>query len=351
MSNKPKIIVVLTPGFPENEADSTCLPAQQNFIKAVNKKFPGIRLIILSFQYPFTKSVYNWHGNTVVAFGGRNKGKFHRLLLWQQIKQQLKKINKENSITGLLSFWCDECAFVAGSFAKKHQLTHYCWLLGQDVKEGNKYINRTGKGKTSFIALSDFVSETFYKNYGITTAATIPLGIAADEFDQAGPNRDIDILAAGSLIPLKQYALFVKIIAAVKIKFPQVKAMLCGKGPQFKELQNMIADLKLTENIILSGELPHKELLAKMQRSKIFLHPSLYEGLGMVCLEALYAGCSVISFVQPVKTAITNWHIVNKQQEMIEKTKALMMEPPLPEKILPYAIENTAISIMKLFDL
>jgi glycosyltransferase involved in cell wall biosynthesis len=350
MSSKQKTIVILTPGFPANEADSTCLPAQQNLVRAINKNYPGIKLIVLSFQYPFTKTVYQWHGNTVIALGGRNKGKIMRLLLWQQAGQQLKKINKKNSITGLLSFWCDECAFVADRFAKKYRIAHYCWLLGQDVKKDNRYIKLIGRGKNIFIALSDFVSETLYNNYKIQTVQTIPLGIAADEFAPVTANRDIDILAAGSLIPLKQYTLFIKIIAALTIHFPNIKAMLCGGGPQLAELEAMISELRLTENIKLTGELPHKELLATMQRSKVFLHPSLYEGLGMVCLEALYAGCRVISFVQPVKTEITNWYIVQNEEAMIKKTAALLDDTNAGfHSIMPYAIEESAAAVIKLF--
>jgi len=44
--------------------------------------------------------------------------------------------------------------------------------------------------------------------------------------------------------------------------------------------------------------LAHPELLEWMQRGKVFLHPSSYEGFGIVCIEALCSGAEVISFVK-----------------------------------------------------
>ncbi len=81
MSSSKQVLIILTPGFPQDESDSACLPAQQNFIKAINKNYPEIKIIILSFQYPFTKSVYKWNGNAVYAFGGKNRNGLYRRLL------------------------------------------------------------------------------------------------------------------------------------------------------------------------------------------------------------------------------------------------------------------------------
>ena len=81
-----------------------------------------------------------------------------------------------------------------------------------------------------------------------------------------------------------------------------VKAVLIGEGPERMKLQSLITALGLQSNISLTGELSHPEVLQWMQRTKIFLHPSSYEGFGVVCIEALHAGAHVISFVKPMDT-------------------------------------------------
>jgi len=349
MKTKPPVLVILTPGFPANEADSTCLPAQQNLVLAVNKSFPKIKIVILSFQYPFIKKNYQWHGNTVIAFGGKNKGRLSRFIIWNSVWQQLKIIHKESTITGLLSFWGGECAFIANRFAKKKGLPHFCWLLGQDAKRENHYVKRLDTAGTNFIALSDFIQQEFYNNHGLRPETIIPIGINIHEYGEAIIKKDIDILAAGSLIPLKQYGIFIRVIAALKKEIPGIKAELCGAGPELNKLQNLINELSLQQNIVLDGEKSHREILATMQRAKIFLHPSSYEGFGMVCTEALYAGAQVISFCKPMNAAIQNWHIVKTENEMIERAGTLLNNLPDPEKILPYSIDETAAKLMQLF--
>jgi glycosyltransferase involved in cell wall biosynthesis len=349
MNSNKQVLIILTPGFPQDESDSTCLPAQQNFIKAINKNYPEIKVIILSFQYPFTNSVYKWNGNLVYAFGGKNRNGLYRRLLWSNISKQLKKLLTQNEIKGLLSFWCDECALVASRFSKKYTIPHYCWLLGQDAKAGNRYVSAISNTENGFIALSDFIAAEFKKNYSIQPAVTIPLGINPCDFKTDEVERDIDILAAGSLIALKQFPVFLQVTAHLKNSFPNLKAVLCGSGPELAQLKAYAMQLGIAANISFTGELPHSELLQLMRRSKVFLHPSLYEGLGMVCPEALYAGAQVISFCRPMHGEINNWHIVNDVTEMRATTKQLLLHRPEPETVLFYTAEKTAKEIIRLY--
>ena len=131
--------------------------------------------------------------------------------------------------------------------------------------------------------------------------------------------RDITILGVGSLIPLKQYDVFIDVVKEIIKEIPLTNAILCGKGPEEIQLQKLIEQYQLQDNIILTGEKPHTETLRLMQRTKIFLHTSNYEGFSTVCLEALYAGCHVISFIKPMQHDIDHWHIVKTKVEMIKK--------------------------------
>ncbi|MEI9943385.1 MAG: hypothetical protein WDN26_04120 [Chitinophagaceae bacterium] len=167
MKNDETTLVVLTPGFPCSEADTTCLPLQQNLVRALKETVPGLNIIILSLQYPYFKKEYKWYDNTVISFNGRNRGGIFKLLLLQKIYKELAKIYRTNKITGILSFWCGECAWIGKRFADRYQLRHYCWILGQDAKKGNKYIKRVKPASTELVALSDFLQNEFEKNHGI----------------------------------------------------------------------------------------------------------------------------------------------------------------------------------------
>jgi glycosyltransferase involved in cell wall biosynthesis len=351
MANKPDTLIILTPGFPENEADSTCIPPQQVFVKALKQNNPQLNIIVLTFHYPFFSSRYQWNDIDVVSFGGEKKGRIYRKMIGLLVWAELKKINKEYHVIGLLSFWMGQCAFIGSWFAEKYNLKHYCWILGQDAKEGNKYVNRLNPKGRSLIALSDFIAAEFYKNYGIFPNHLIPVGIDTSLFAEIIPEKDLDILGAGSFIPLKQYDVFIEVIKLLKKDFPAIKACICGDGPEMTHLRTMIDVMDLEDNIKLLGRQTHAEVLALMQRSKVFLHPSNYEGFGAVCLEALYAGAQVVSFVKPMDATIQNWHIAQDKEAMLQMLTEILQNPNTEHQpILPYSIHDNASAAMKLFD-
>ncbi len=350
MKPDKQTLIILSPGFPRDEADTSCLPAHQAFIRALNENFPLLNICILSFTYPFFSSSYHWYGNTVTSFNGTKKGKVARLILWRRVWKRLNTLKKENNIIGLFSFWLGECAVVGKYFGKKNGIKHYCWVTGQDAKKGNKYVKLFHPKKEELVAMSDFLTKEFYKNYGIEPLKVIPNGIYSTSFPKQTAEKDIDILAAGSLIPLKQYDIFIEVIDALSKKINPLRTMLCGKGPEEMQLKKMIDDFGLQNIISLTGEKPHAEILKLMLRAKIFLHTSCYEGFSTVCLEALYAGCRVISFIQPMQHDIAHWHIVQTKEDMIEKAAGLLQNLKTEySSVLVYSMDDTAKAVMQLF--
>jgi glycosyltransferase involved in cell wall biosynthesis len=350
MKDKQLTFIIISPGFAIDEKDSTCLPLQQNLIKAINRNFPGIKIIILALRYPSIQSEYDWYGNKVITFGRRNKGKISTFFLWRKVWLCLKKLNKENNIKGLLSFWMGECALLGNRFGKRYDINHYCWVLGQDAKKENKHAWRMQSNQQELVALSDFIVEELYKNHSIIPGHIIPPGIDAAEFSKKIVERDIDVMGAGSLISLKQYELFINIVFRLKEIFPGIKATLCGKGPEEENLKNLISFFKLEDTISLAGERPHAEVMEMMQRTKVFIHPSSYEGFGVVCIEALYAGAQVISFCKPMNEEIQRWHIVKEENEMLQKAIELLHKADIDNMpVMIFSMDDCAKKMMHLF--
>jgi glycosyltransferase involved in cell wall biosynthesis len=346
--NKQKAIVILSPGFAASETDSTCLPMQQDFVKSLMKMHPRLSVIILAFQYPYDVKIYNWQEATVMSFNGRNKGGFSRLLLRQKIFKALKEINHKNQIIGLLSFWYGECAFVAKKFGDNNGIRHYCWIMGQDARKKNKYPKRLRPKPEEVIALSDFLQEEFEKNHKVKPAIVIPPGVKTTQF--TNHKKDIDILAVGSLIALKRYDILIAILAEIKKQIPIVKSLLIGEGPERSSIEKLIKESGLQSNISLTGELSYDKVLKHMERTKVFLHPSSYEGFSGVCMEALSKGAHIISFCQPMKQDIKNWHIVETTEEMKNKTLQILQNPDTEyEPVIPYSMSETVDKMMELF--
>lgn len=345
-----KTLIILTPGFPASETDMNCLPMQQDFVRTLKRIYPELEIIILSFQYPYNKKRYDWYGNAVISFTGKNKGGFSKLFLRKKINTVLKDIQKAHKIIALLSFWYNECAFIGNRFADKYGLKHFCWLLGQDARKANDYVRKIKPQPVELIALSDFLQDEFEKNHGIRPAHVIPPGIDQQLYAEKNLERDIDLLGVGSLIPLKQYDTFLEIVFELKKVFPGIKAVLCGNGPEENKLQFLVKELGLRENVRMTGEILHHEVLLLMQRSKILMHPSSYEGFSGVCMEALYGGAHAISFCRAMKIEISQWHIVPSKDEMKKKALEILQEPSIKfETVLPYKMEDTARKMMELF--
>ncbi len=352
MIQTKETVLILSPGFPANEEDNTCLPAQQLFVKALKKNFPFLKIIIIAFQYPFFSSDYKWNDTEVTSFGGKNKPMLQRFFLWKRIWKRMEKIKNENKIIGILSFWCGECCLLGKKFADKNDFKHYCWILGQDARKQNKYVKRIKPDAEELIAMSDFLANEFYKNFQINPKYIIPNAVDEKIFSGSdSKERDIDILGVGSLIPLKQYDIFLSVVNEIKKIFPFIKVILCGEGPEEKKLKLLNEKSGSQENILLIGKKQHSEVLKLMQQTKLFLHTSSYEGFSTVCLEALAAGAHVVSFCKPMNENINHWHIVKTKEEMIKKAIEILQNKKIElHPVIPYSIDETAKIFMKLMN-
>lgn len=349
MKSERRTLVILTPAFPANESEVNWVPSQQLFLHSVRKLFPGIKIIVLSFIYPYATSNYNWNGIEVSSFDGMNYRKIKRPLLWRKIWKKLNEINKDQKITAILSFWCSECALVGKYFGKRNSVKHFAWICGQDARAKNKMVKLIRPLPGELIAKSDFLADEFYKNHGIRPAHIITNGIEPSSFSTSTGVRDIDITGVGSLSILKQYDLFVEIVAELKKDLPTIKATLCGDGEDTDRIKEMRQDLSLTDNLEMPGMLTPSDAIKLMQRAKILLHPSSYEGFSMACLEALYAGAHVISFVKPMHHEIKNWHVVKTKDEMRKKATELLSDPAtVYEPMLVYSMDDSARKMMDL---
>ncbi len=346
-----EILVILTPGFPKDEADTSCLPFLQDFILELNEQFPRLKLVILSFDYPFLATTYQWNGNDVISFNGWKKKNIRRYLKWLLVWRRLKKIIRNQTVVGLLSLWCGECAYLGNRFAKKNGLSHFCWIQGQDAKRENRFVSRIKPAAEELIAISDFNQKEFERNHGFRPGHVIPVGIKPVAIQNGNSLKDIEILGVGSLIPLKQYHLFVEVIHKISQYLPDVKAVLCGKGPEQRKLKLLIESDRLNENIRLTGELSHEKIMVMMKRSKVFLHPSNYEGLSVACLEALSSGCHVISFIKPMQYDIEHWHIVQSLEEMLTKALTILNDPNVVyNPVLPFIAKESVTKLLQLYN-
>jgi len=337
-----KHIVFITPGFPENEADTTCIPALQIYAKELQEQ-KNIQLSIITLHYPFTKTEYNWHKVKVIPLGFNNRKLVFKKSL---VQKTLNKLHQQNPIHTLHSFWLGECALAGYKFSKKHSLKHICTLMGQDAKKGNKYANLLPLKDLKLITLSSFHQQLFLKNYNKETEI-INWGLPSD-FQKETTKKTIDIIGVGSLIELKRYQDFIETIALLKKDFPKIKAVLIGDGKQRKKLENLSEKLKLSQNITFKGELDYKATQEKIAQSKILLHPSSYESFGMVFAEALANNTKIVSRKTGFAKESDFWKTTNSPKGFAKLISIFFNENSTKKMTYPL-IENTLKGYLKLY--
>ncbi len=311
-----KKILIISPGFAENEDDSSCLPYLQDYVFALGEKVGKENITIITTQYPFHKNNYLWKGIEVFPSGGKNKkGVFYFFTLRRSIKKISALLKEKNYV--IHAFWLGEAAFLGSNASKKHAAGLIVTLMGQDVKPGNKTFTFINPDKTTFVCLSKFQEEVFFNSYNKHADHIIPMGLPPIDPGSFNAERDIDVLFVGSFIKVKQPEQFISIIKEMKKDFPLIKAVMAGGGYLQQKLEQQIIENNLLSNIIIKGIIGRDKVFELMQRSKLLIHTSSFEGQCLVYSEALAHGMYVISYntgrVEP-----TDKHIVcNTEQEIL----------------------------------
>jgi glycosyltransferase involved in cell wall biosynthesis len=108
--------------------------------------------------------------------------------------------------------------------------------------------------------------------------------------DNETPLRFISI---GRLLHWKGFHLGLRTFA--KADLPgEVEYWVVGDGPERRNLEALVRKLGVEDRVIFWGALPREETLVKLKECDILVHPSLHDSGGLVCLEAMAAGCPVI---------------------------------------------------------
>lgn len=345
MNFSNKHIVFLTPGFAQNEQDTTTIPALQEYIFALKNEEPQLKITIIAFQFPFNNKSYNWHNCTIIPLNGKNS-KLKKIFVWQKAYSTLKKIHQECPIGILHSFWIGECSLIGQYFTTKKNINSIVTAMGQDVFK-NKYALFLNKNTTKIVTLSKNHHDELFKNYNIESKI-IPWGITKKRFLNS-TIKTIDIIGVGSLITLKNYELFIDVIFEIN-KNTSLKIILIGDGTEKEKLQEKIKRLNLENTITLTGLLSYQKTLEYLSKAKVLLHTSNYESFGMIFPEALESKTFIVSKNVGCAFSMKNWIITETKEEMILACrKALTMH--FSEKHLnPYVVEKTVENYLKLYN-
>jgi glycosyltransferase involved in cell wall biosynthesis len=116
-----------------------------------------------------------------------------------------------------------------------------------------------------------------------------PAADVKKEFPQFGKT----VLFAGRLEPEKNCAEALRVFAQVAGEFPGAGLIVAGEGSERPMLEALSRDLGLSGKVVFAGY--RTDILSLYKAVDCLLVTSLHESWGAAIVEALYAGCAVVS--------------------------------------------------------
>jgi 1,2-diacylglycerol 3-alpha-glucosyltransferase len=343
-------IVYIVPGFAKNEQDTSTVPYLQDLILGINEDYPNVKITIIALEYPYENNSYQWNGNDVFAIGGKNKKWPTKIITLYKAFSLFKKIATSKKVDLVHSFWLGESTILGNWINRKMKIPHIANAMGQDVLNSNKYLPfLSKKHHQKLIYLSEFQKNN--SSYNHQNTSTISFGVKPNKEPQTEWNqRKIDLLGVGSLIPVKQYNIFIE-VATILIKKGIVNTVvIAGGGSEEIKLKEQIEAHHLSKQILIVGLKSRTEVFNLMNNSKVFLHTSKFEGTGYVFLEALNNGMKIASFKCGIAKESSHWEIASTPTELVSYCEQLLKESSFNSEPKLFTVKETIDALFKIYN-
>ena len=340
-------ILWISPGFAPDESNLNCIPPLQFLARALSNQ--GVDLQIISLNFPHFKKQYYWHGIPVHPVGAI-QNRWLRWINWIGVLKVAGNLYRAGKFDVIHSFWLGPCWLLGRYLQKKWRVPHFTTLMGQDVLKTNRYLHfLSRKEAANLIAVSDFQNERLIQSRGFPAGKYIPWGLNREDMPATYlEQRPLDVLGCGSLIPLKDWTLWLEVMDRLVRWNPGLNAEIIGEGPERKKIEKLIQKFGLGKHVILPGSLPRPAVIEKMGTAKVFLHTSGYESFGYVLAEAAANGCHVVS--TPVGIARDLASCGNTAEALFNHLVRLLVLPPPSGPVPVKTMDEVAAKYLDLYE-
>jgi glycosyltransferase involved in cell wall biosynthesis len=150
------------------------------------------------------------------------------------------------------------------------------------------------------IAITDALARFVVERVGIPAAKVQVVHYGLDEVTAPAPGGAIDVpdgaevvLAVGRLVPQKGHEVAVRALPALLRERPHAVLVVLGDGPERAQLQALARSLGVEGSLLLPGHVA--DVRDWLERARLLVHPSRWEGFGLVSLEAMLAARPVVA--------------------------------------------------------
>jgi glycosyltransferase involved in cell wall biosynthesis len=338
-------IALLTPGFPADEQDSGCIPALQDYVRALAARRPDWRIHVLAQHYPFTRRPYDWHGVRVIPIGGSNRRWPVSLMDRMRLISALRHLGRIDLIH---AFWLGDTAAAAAGHARRVGIPLVVTLMGQEVRRHSRWHRLISQPGVATVAVSDYQRQIMTQSGGPPIGCVIPWGVDAMEIQES--RRNIDVLGVGNLISVKDPFGFIRVIAQVVTKVPNLQARWLGGGPLLEPARALTKAMGIDRNLQFTGAIARPDVLSTMARSRVLLHTAEFESFAMVMAEARVHGATVVS--RPVGIAASSagpgFHLAWTEAGLANGVLSALSMAPVPGT-RPWPLEASVNAYLRLY--
>ena len=195
---------------------------------------------------------------------------------------------------------------IVRTYFKKRMMPHltHLFMCGE---ESGKWLYGE-KNKSRFIMLNNAIDAASY---------TYDLSKREELRRQLGLADELVIGHVGRFNPQKNHPFLLDIFAALLRKEPNAVLLLVGGGEDMLKIQAKAHALGIAEHVRFLGV--RSDVADLMQAMDVFVFPSLYEGLGLVLIEAQAAGLPcVVSDTIPREAYLTDLVTAEKLSSSVE---------------------------------
>jgi len=157
--------------------------------------------------------------------------------------------------------------------------------------------------------------------------------------------RTKTVLAVGRLVAQKNFEELLRIWSLVKEKNPGWRLRIVGNGSLEHSLKTVAVELDISDSVDFVGF--SDKIEEEMNQASIYVMTSLYEGFGLVLVEAQNSGLPCVSYDLPygpsdiIHDAVDGFIVENKDKEAFaEKLDMLMNDEKMCEEMSLRAKQN-----------
>lgn len=230
---------------------------------------------------------------------------FRTILSFIKFKKHIKKLDKENKAIIHINIYNSIGLIFGLFFSKKERIVFHAHNNGIDSSNDKLYIKRFSNflfkhiftyKNCNYIACSNLAADFCFNTKKINDYYVMKNGIDSKKFifnekyrkdkrkELNIKNDTLLIGHVGRFVEQKNHKFLIELFYEYLKLNNNSKLLLIGSGPLEEKMKDKVKKLNIENAVIFLGNT--KEVNKYMSAMDLFLFPSLYEGLGIVLIEA-----------------------------------------------------------------